>query len=312
MKYVLVVVSLLILSSCVVSKKKFDAEASLRESFEAKNYGLERDLGRLNDTVSNLKTEILTRDNRIEDLTAQMERLGTEKNRIQVRNNNLQDQNAILQNENDRLQRERDHIIGQSLTQQEKLDAALSSKLKELEQKEKVIDELQATLKQRDEAMQGILGKIENAIKQYNSSDLSVEMKNGKVYIAMSDKLLFKSGSATVDKTGKEALGTLANVLIVHPDMNIVVEGHTDNIPMRSGTFQDNWDLSVIRSTSVVRILTENYKLNANQITAAGKGEFAPKAENESPQGRALNRRIEIIIEPKLDEIYRVIKSKSP
>ncbi|MBK9451858.1 MAG: OmpA family protein [Bacteroidetes bacterium] len=136
-----------------------------------------------------------------------------------------------------------------------------------------------------------------------------VEVRNGKVYIAISDKMLFKSGSAAVEKLGKEALSKVATVLSKYPDMDLIIEGHTDNVPIKTERFADNWDLSVIRATSVVRILTVDYGLAANRVTPSGKGEFFPKVSNDTPEGRSKNRRTEIIIAPKLDEIEQMLGS---
>jgi chemotaxis protein MotB len=123
----------------------------------------------------------------------------------------------------------------------------------------------------------------------------------------MSDKLLFKSGSVAVENKGKEAIKLLADVLGKNPDIDILIEGHTDNVPIKTAVYKDNWDLSVARATSIVRILTEEYKIEPTRLTASGKGEFSPRASNETPDGRALNRRTEIILSPKLDEIMKLL-----
>ena len=124
----------------------------------------------------------------------------------------------------------------------------------------------------------------------------------------MSDKLLFKSGSATVETKGSEAIKLLAEVLNKNADIDILVEGHTDNIPIKTALYRDNWDLSVARSISIVRILTDDYKIAPLRLTASGKGEFTPRAPNTTAEGRALNRRTEIILSPKLDEIMQLLK----
>src|SRR5690606_27311711 len=121
---------------------------------------------------------------------------------------------------------------------------------------------------------------------------------------------LFKSGSANVEEKGKEAMKLLADVLSKNPDINILVEGHTDNIPIKTATYKDNWDLSVGRATSIVRLLTDDYKLVPPRVTASGKGEFSPKASNDTAVGRAKNRRTEIILTPKTDEIMQLLNSK--
>ena len=135
-----------------------------------------------------------------------------------------------------------------------------------------------------------------------------VKEKDGKVYVAMSDKLLFDSGSARVDKRGKEALGKLAEVLNKQSDIDVYIEGHTDSKPINTAQFKDNWDLSVIRATSVVRILTKDYSVNPLQIQPSGRGEYMPVADNESAEGRSKNRRTEIIMAPKLDKLYQMLQ----
>jgi chemotaxis protein MotB len=148
---------------------------------------------------------------------------------------------------------------------------------------------------------------LRNALLGFKSDELSVEIKNGKVYVSLSDKLLFKSGSAAIEEKGKEALKLLADVLQKNPDINILIEGHTDNVPIKTAIYKDNWDLSVGRATTIVRILTDDYKVLPTRVTASGKGEFSPKASNETAEGKAKNRRTEIILTPKLDEIMQLL-----
>ena len=123
----------------------------------------------------------------------------------------------------------------------------------------------------------------------------------------MSDKLLFKSGSAEVEEKGLDALKKLAEVLNNNKDVGVMIEGHTDNIPIKTAQFKDNWDLSVARATNIVRMLDEVHQVDAKNLTAAGRGEYMPKASNETAEGRAKNRRTEIILSPKLDELYKLI-----
>jgi chemotaxis protein MotB len=144
----------------------------------------------------------------------------------------------------------------------------------------------------------------------FKSDELSVELKNGKVYVSLAEKLLFKSGSAMVDPKGKEALGKLAAVQEKNPDIDVMIEGHTDNVPLIPGKFDDNWDLSVSRATSIVRILTEDNNVEPKRVTAAGRSEFVPLVSNDTPEGKARNRRTEIILSPKLDELFQILNSK--
>ncbi len=202
-------------------------------------------------------------------------------------------------------------LTNKSLTQQQLMDLAIRKKSEEVAQKEQVIKSLQHAISLRDSAMQSLLGNIQAALQQYNSDDLSLEVKDGKVYVGLSEKLLFKSGSAALGKEAMGVLGKIAAVLNTHPELSIIVEGHTDNVPVKSKEFKDNWDLSVMRATTVVRILTKDFELNPSQVLAAGKGDYQPKTSNETPEGRAKNRRTEIILAPQLDAVMRLIRANS-
>lgn len=198
-------------------------------------------------------------------------------------------------------------MLSTNMTEQEKLNSLLSQKMSELDERERTINELQDMINAQTERVQNLLNSVKDALLGFSSDELTVREKDGKVYVAMSDKLLFESGSARVDKRGKEALAKLAEVLNKQTDIDIYIEGHTDSKPINTAQFKDNWDLSVIRATSVVRILTKDYGVNPLQIQPCGRGEFMPVADNESADGRAKNRRTEIIMAPKLDKLYRML-----
>jgi chemotaxis protein MotB len=166
---------------------------------------------------------------------------------------------------------------------------------------------MKAIISRQDSITKRLNDVLRNALLGFKSDELSVEIKNGKVYVSLSDKLLFKSGSASVEEKGKQALKVLADVLQKNTDIDILIEGHTDNDPIKTAIYKDNWDLSVGRATSIVRILTEEYKVLPKRVTASGKGEFSPKASNETAEGKAKNRRTEIILSPKLDEIMQLL-----
>lgn len=182
----------------------------------------------------------------------------------------------------------------------------LSSDLKKREQRLKEVEEI---LRKRDEATNQLKEKLQQALLGFTKNGLSVEIRNGKVYVSLTDKLLFPSGSIIIDEKGKQALSQLADVLKQQPEINIAVEGHTDSQKITNlGQIKDNWDLSVLRSTSVVRYLTEVSKVESVRMTATGKGEFQPLDANTTAEGRSKNRRIEIVLSPKLDELYDLIK----
>jgi chemotaxis protein MotB len=182
----------------------------------------------------------------------------------------------------------------------------LSADLKKREQRLKEVEEI---LRKRDVATNQLKEKLQQALLGFTKNGLTVEIRNGKVYVSLMDKLLFPSGSIIIDEKGKQALSQLADVLKSQPEINIAVEGHTDSQKITNlGQIKDNWDLSVLRSTSVVRYLTEVSKVEAVRTTATGKGEFQPLGPNTSAEARSKNRRIEIVLSPKLDELYNLIK----
>ena len=200
-------------------------------------------------------------------------------------------------------------MLNVNMTEQEKLNALLNQKKNELNERERTINELQQMINAQNEKVRKLLSSVRDALLGFSSDELTVREKDGKVYVAMSDKLLFQSGSARLDKRGEEALGKLAEVLNKQTDIDVFIEGHTDNKPINTVQFKDNWDLSVIRATSVVRILIKNYNVNPLQIQPSGRGEYMPVDDNETAEGRSKNRRTEIIMAPKLDKLFQMLQS---
>lgn len=199
------------------------------------------------------------------------------------------------------------------LTAEELEERKRELKLKDAELREKALrmDELDRRLNAQTQAMTDLRKKVADALVNFNAEDLSVTMRDGKVYVSLSEKLLFPSGSATVEPEGRDALTQLAAVMAGNKDIDMMVEGHTDNVPIKRGRFNDNWDLSTARATSIVRILL-GAGLPAEQVTAAGRSEFAPIASNETADGKQRNRRTEIILIPELDELYKTLGSNTP
>lgn len=200
-------------------------------------------------------------------------------------------------------------MLNVNMTEQEKLNALLNQKKNELNERERTINELQQMINAQNEKVRKLLSSVKDALLGFSSDELTVREKDGKVYVAMSDKLLFQSGSARLDKRGEEALGKLAEVLNKQTDIDVFIEGHTDNKPINTVQFKDDWDLSVIRATSVVRILIKNYNVNPLQIQPSGRGEYMPVDDNETAEGRSKNRRTEIIMAPKLDKLFQMLQS---
>ncbi|HWJ25450.1 MAG TPA: flagellar motor protein MotB, partial [Flavisolibacter sp.] len=178
---------------------------------------------------------------------------------------------------------------------------------KQLEAEQKRLWDMRKLLDQQRQAVESLRKKMSDALVGFNSNELQVFVKNGRVYVSLQESLLFPSGSAVVNPKGKQALGTLAQVLNANPDINVVVEGHTDSIPIR-GKYEDNWALSVARATSIVRLLTNTYKVDPVRVTASGRSSFEPVDSNETPEGRQKNRRSEIILAPKLDELMQLLQ----
>ncbi|RED50439.1 OmpA family protein [Seonamhaeicola aphaedonensis] len=188
--------------------------------------------------------------------------------------------------------------------------ARLAKLKKELEDRSNRVAELEKVIADKDAAMSALKDAISRALTDFEGKGLTVEQRNGKVYVSMENKLLFSSGSWAVNTEGRRAVQQLGNVLGDNPDIAVLIEGHTDNVPYKgSGQLSGNWDLSTKRATAIVNILRENAAINPENLTAAGRGEYAPVATNDTPEGKAKNRRIEVILTPKLDELSRLLEN---
>lgn len=199
--------------------------------------------------------------------------------------------------------------MDQELTQSklQRTNAELNNTSEQLAANQARLAELQRRIDQQHAATTALRKTIADALINFNAEQLTVSMRDGKVYVSMSEKLLFPSGSAEVNPEGKSALAQLAKALNDNPDININVEGHTDTVPI-SKRFPDNWALSVARSTEITRILIKDYSVNPTRLIASGRSQYLPVADNTSPEGRARNRRTEIILEPKLDKILELVE----
>ena len=181
----------------------------------------------------------------------------------------------------------------------------------ELQSRGERVDQLEQMIQNQQNALQTLKESISNALLNFEGKGLTVEQRSGKVYISMENKLLFKSGRWDVQPEGRAALTNLAAALENNPDISILIEGHTDNVPFTpTGQLESNWDLSTKRATAVVAILLRNKNILPENLTAAGRSEFVPIAPNSSTQGRAANRRIEVVLSPSLDEITSLLETK--
>ncbi len=218
--------------------------------------------------------------------------------------------NNGLNQQIDSLNHRMDQLIAAAKSEIANQKSQLSSSEERIAAQQKKLAELQAVIDKQRAITEQLHQSISKALMGFDSDELSVSVKNGKVYVSLQEKLLFPSGSARVDPRGKQALAKVAQVLNANPDISVDIEGHTDSIPIR-GRFQDNWDLSLARAASVVRILTEDYHVDPTRVVASGHSKYDPVDSNSTEEGRAHNRRTDIILSPNLDKLYQLINENS-
>jgi chemotaxis protein MotB len=270
MKKYLTLISIICLFTGCVAKR-------LLTQSQMQTAALREDSTRLANNNTRLQGNIATLQSDIKDLRAKI---------------------ASLSNQNSQL--------GQQTAEQQ---SQLSQSKETLEQQQQRLQHLQALLAQQKLQSDQLKNKMTEALKGFNSNDLSVSQKNGKVYVRLSENLLFPSGSAVVNPNGVDALSKLAAVLNLNADVSVNIEGHTDSIPIH-GRFKDNWDLSTARANAIVRVLVDNYKVDPVRVIASGHSYYDPIESNSTPEGRAKNRRTEIILSPKLDEMYKLLEAQ--
>ncbi len=271
-KYCLLAATLcLTLHSCVMlSPKKYKALVAERDSLSTRTTSLEAQLSSLQADTMHLHRALAELQNNYKTLTGSYNKL----------NDNYSNSSSKV--------------------------SQLSS---DLQKREARLKEVEEALRKRDEATSALRDKLQQALLGFQNSGLTVDIRNGKVYVSLADKLLFPSGSIVIDERGKQALQQLATVLNQQTEINIAVEGHTDTKKVINlGQIKDNWDLSVLRATSVTRYLTEVQKVDPHRLTATGKSQYQPVDAGTTPDALAKNRRIEIVLSPKLDELYNLIK----
>lgn len=272
-------------SSCV-SKKAMKGEKVRYETLMVEYINLQRQLKDCND---------LTAEGRIKRAQLEAEIDGLKK------------QNAFLQDNNNQALKQLENLSVISSSQAESIKKSLEN----IGSKDSYILGLQSALNRKDSLNMALVMNLKGAIGNLDDKDINIKVDKGVVYIDISDKLLFKSGSYDITETAGEVLGKVATVLKNQPDIEFMVEGHTDNIAVKSGAvFADNWDLSVKRATTVVRVLQNQYGLNPAKMAAAGRGEYLPVANNSTLEGRAANRRTRIVILPQLDQFFKLLETK--
>jgi len=312
---ILTISTLLALGTSCVSSKKYN-------DLEGRNADLQRENRSMNEDLNSFRSNSEKLGNDLASLQKEYDAATTERNDLMQKYAALQKNYSSLEESYDALEQNSSAAILENSRQNRELLAQLDEKeadllteknrleklQKDLSLRSQRIDELESVIAAKDAKMNALKNAVSNALTNFEGKGLSVEQKDGKVYVSMENKLLFDSGSWAVNQEGRKAVKQLGSVLAQNPDIAVLIEGHTDNVPYGgSGQLKDNWDLSTKRATSIVQILRENNQIDPQSLTAAGRGEYAPIAKNDSEAGKAKNRRIEVILTPKLDEITRVL-----
>jgi chemotaxis protein MotB len=302
-----------VFSSCIVTKKKYDDILAQKVKLEADLADRDTlltkanaDLQALDERVKKLAIDTTTLGQDVRTTSAKLSEMDKEYQQLNAYYKNLLTSSGKL-NRDMAQQQEQLLAIQQNLERTRKTNDSLSTSLNE---REKKVRELENVMAAKDKAVLDLKNSISSALLNFKENDLTVNVKNGKVYVSLAEQLLFASGSTEVDSKGVSALQQLAKAIKDKRDIHIMVEGHTDNVPIskKSQYMSDNWDLSVMRATSITKILTKA-GVSPNQVTAAGKGEFVPLAPNNTAQNKQKNRRTEIIITPNLDELFKILET---
>ena len=312
----LIIMSIILFSSCV-SKKKFDDLNSRFKDLEYTNSNLENLVDKKNNTIDSLSQLIKDQEKQIGQLEKEKEEIGRD----------LVDKQKAFENlksSYDALEKQSSSSLAANSKQNRKLLTQLEDKQKTLNEKQSRLNKLQKDLDQREQRIRSLEDRIakkeqqmnqlktnlQKALVDFQGKGLQVEKRNGNVYVSMENKLLFESGSWKVGSQGKRAIQELSKVLADNKDINVLIEGHTDNVPYQGDVkIEDNWDLSTKRATEVLKLILKSSNIKAKRLTAAGRSKFLPVASNDSKTGRAKNRRIEVVLSPKLSSINEVLKS---
>ena len=303
-----------LLTSCVSPKVYKDLEDKYA-SLKKENKQLEADYEDLLNSKNDAQNQLNKLQKDYDEAVAQRDKLQADYNATKNSLDNLKESyNALEQNSSSEIAKnaQKNRELLAQLEAKEQALAAENQRLlnlkKELEARSNRVAELENVIAAKDAKMNALKDAISKALTNFEDKGLTVEQRDGKVYVSMENKLLFSSGSWAVGSEGRKAVVQLGEVLAVNPDIAVLIEGHTDNVPYTgSGQLSGNWDLSTKRATAIVKILKENNSINPENLTAAGRGEFAPIASNDTPEGKAKNRRIEVILTPKLDEISKLL-----
>jgi chemotaxis protein MotB len=285
-KFILVMgLAAIMLGTSCVSQKKYKAQVSSFETLNAQYTKKQNDLNACETAKANYLKQI-------DDLNKQLADLAKEKSY-------LKENNSVVLNQLEALS-----VISSSQAE------SIKKSMENLGMKDAYIQGLQTSLAQKDSLNLALVMNLKGAIGNMDDKDINIKVDKGVVFIDISDKLLFKSGSYDVTDQAKDVLGKVAKVLKNQPNMDFMVEGHTDNVPFKKGDLIDNWDLSVKRSTTIVRLLQTKYGLDPASIIAAGRSEYQPVTSNSTAEGKAANRRTRIVILPQLDQFFKLLEKK--
>jgi chemotaxis protein MotB len=309
MNKLLAAFAFLFLFSCV-SSKKFNQLNGNFQDCQKTVQSLKEQNQALDSKIAELQSKINKQIKDIEQLTGQLKETSQNLDDSKSANGRLKQFNADLEKQLNSLKTGSSAEISRLMSKLQEAQADVQKREETLAQRTQRLQELEEILKQKDEAVKQLKQKVMDALLGFNNKGLTIQEKNGKVYVSLDEQLLFKTGQWVVDPKGQQALANLAEVLAQNPDINVMVEGHTDNVPMKgSGEVKDNWDLSVVRATAVTKILLKNKDIDPKRITSAGHGEFFPIDDANTPEARQKNRRTEIILTPKLDELFKILES---
>jgi chemotaxis protein MotB len=285
--------ALFLLPSCVTKKKYKE----LQNNYSKVQYDCEEQNRKLKDDLSRASAGLTEEKSKNRDLTSELDAAIKRKK-------DLEDQLEFMKTTNTNLL---DRLSDLSVVSKAGAESIRRS-LEAIDDQSKYIRELTTAAQRKDSLNLALVMTLKRSLADVNDSDVTIEVKKGVVYISISDKLLFRTASAEISTKAEVVLSKIAKVLNDHKDFEILVEGHTDNVPIKTACMDDNWDLSVKRATSIVRFLQTKHGISPERMTAGGRGEYVPKASNQTVDGRALNRRTEIIVLPKLDQFFQLLE----
>ena len=264
-----------------------------------------------NKKFNSMKAEALRLDGELNSANTRIDDLTRRNDTLTAKNLRLVSDSTRLYMSYTALQERYQKLLADGSAETARMLKELETSQMALNERSRRVNELEAMLRSREEAINAIRRTVTDALTGFDGKGLSISIKNGNVYVSMDDKLLFRSGSFEIDPNGARAVHDLATVLAQNPDINVMVEGHTDDVPYRpNGQLRDNLDLSAKRATTVVRLLLENKGIAPSRIIAAGRGESLPVASDKTSEARAKNRRTEIILTPKLDELMQLMQEQ--